>query len=248
MIISISGISAPSPPVGRLPRRAVLRILGGSLALALASRPLVGPVVKAKPARFDPARLASPVAYRGTATTTILASGADAGGRTRSAVERDVTVTVAPPSDGESAPFDLRVDAATGRRVEGADHLTSSGVAFDAAGAESVVQFWDLRTDGDRVRGTLRDPAGDAAPGYNVLNTFREFVPGVPDTLMLATESMVGGTALRGRITETDLELAVSANTLNAFAGDALNLSRAFRCTVRATRVGTGGGADSRRS
>ena len=240
-------------PVDRISRRSVLAILGGGVALALTSRlsrpaaesPVVD-VADDAAVEFDLASVSAPLRYRGTATTDVRTTGLGETGRR--SVEHDVDVTVAPPlvvgGTRETNPFDFRIRRTGSGRREGPDRLASASAALTPeTGGERVVQHWDVRATGDRVRGTLRDPDSDAPPANNVLNTFREFVPGAAETVMLATESMVGGAELRGRITETDLCVVVSGNTLNTFADAALDRSRAFRAEIRATRVDREGDA-----
>lgn len=72
----------------------------------------------------------------------------------------------------------------------------------------------------------------------NALTSCRELVPGRGETTLLVREALVGGTTLRGTVTEDEMEIRMEGNTVNRFADDALDRTRPFVTVVRATREG----------
>jgi hypothetical protein len=222
------------PPVS-VSRRRVLQLVGGTLAVAITSHTFGDAKATTGPdgdddTQFDERR------YRGTAATKI-AGDRFSGGKTQQSLRRDVVITVTPTREGyegHANPFELTVDGpAEGTSAVGPGRIVTADVAFDAEGRERTVKHWDVQAGDDGVvSGVLRSSDAES----NVLTSKRALIPGHEETMLLVTEAMAGGTTLAGTITPERLELDVSGNTVNRFAGDLLDQSRPFVTQIRATR------------
>lgn len=231
-----------------LTRRRVLGLLSGTLAVAASGRLLDAPGIDTDLPASTAASGASggqfpdtiERRYRGTATTE-LPSAPFAPGAERPPVRHDVLVTVGPqsaPGGAPSAtrnPFHLSIETAArdGPIPTGPGAVTSAAVTLDPDGRETTVDYWDVQSGNDGVfSGVLRNEDRSV----NALTSYRELVPGRSETTLMVTEALVGGTTLRGTVTEDAMEIRMEGNTVNRFADDALDRTRPFVTVVRATR------------
>lgn len=137
---------APAPPA--LSRPAILRLLGGTLAVATTSRALHELTATPGETGDAPHGGDGPVAerrYRGTATTTVGGDRFSGSGEPQS-LEHDVTVTVAPSKGGNGAPpFELTV----GRPADlapatGPGGIAAAAVSFGPGEGRTVDRCWEV--------------------------------------------------------------------------------------------------------
>jgi hypothetical protein len=227
---------ASAPPVSR---RTVLRLVGGTLAVAVSSRSLQSAKAETtdSAARSDVAGSDHAVVderrYRGTVTTTLTTTTGDS-----QSVADAVEVTVSPPAtrDAHAAnPFELTIAGPTDGAVTAAPgRVVTSEVSFDSEGRRHVERHWNVQAGEDGVfSGVLRDSNAET----NVLTSRRALIPGHENTMVLVTEAMAGGATLAGTITPEGIDIDVSGTTTNRFAGATLDRTRPFACEIRATRV-----------
>lgn len=234
----MANLAAEPPPV-RVSRRQVLQLVGGAVAVAVSSHALSEASAASEPPGLDrPADVGAvdERRYRGTATTT-LTTDRFTGGTNRQSTQHDVLVAVTPPAEAGPAsnPFELRIDVPGGGAAPpGPGRIVTSEVEFDPeSGREAVRRHWEIQAGENGVfSGILQDE--DAAA--NVLSSRRELIPGHEETVVLVTEAMAGGSTLVGTITPDRIDIDVSGNVANRFAGDVFDRSRPFVTEVRAVR------------
>jgi len=213
-------------------RRRALQLLAGAAAVAVSWRAFDEQPEPAS--RPDVTTVSAERRYRGTATT-VLDSGSFATGES---TQQDVEVAVTQGVEESATPFELVVDGVGTDRADGLARLVTARRGgesdADADGEAPADRYWDLRAGAaGAFSGTLHTPSVET----NALSSRRELIPSDPASTLPVKEAMTEGTTLVGELTPDRIELHVSGNTSNQFAGDLLNHTRPFETTIRATRV-----------
>ena len=172
--------------------------------------------------------------YEGTAHTTITYLDASGNVVSKATYQDNVTVGIGDPqrsgSIAESNPVNLFLGSVSKPTAEGQLSIFSAIPFKDPRdGVEYLLQYWDLRLEGDTISGRLINTHMAEASVMNFLNANKEIVPGRPEMGVIMWPYPIGeNSKLEGTFNKQGIRLRIQGNVSDE--------SRPFTSEIVATR------------